>query len=63
MFNKTSCRSCGGYLIPTSHCTVCKEYIYWICNNCEKMEDVTHNHNYYRIEIDKFGNTIEIREK
>lgn len=46
---KTSCRACGGYLTPTSHCTVCKEYITWMCNNCEKMEDVTHSHNFCRL--------------
>ena len=63
MFNKTSCRPCGGYLTPTSHCTVCKEYISWVCNSCERLEDVTHNHNYCRVLLDELGNLIEVKEK
>ena len=48
MFNKESCKACGTYLTPTSVCSVCKEYVSWLCNKCERMEDVTHSHGHYR---------------
>jgi hypothetical protein len=44
MFNKGLCRGCGVYLTPISVCTICKEYISWICGKCERMDDVTHFH-------------------
>lgn len=46
MFNKDSCRACGSYLIPSSVCNICREYVSWICAKCNKIEDVTHSHNY-----------------
>ena len=45
MSYKESCRTCGTYLRPISTCTVCKEYVSWICAKCEKVEDITHTHN------------------
>ena len=44
MFNKGSCRACGKILVPFSMCNQCKEYISWICNECQQVEDVTHKH-------------------
>lgn len=49
VFNKDSCRACGSYLIPISVCNICREYVSWICAKCNKIEDVTHSHNYCRI--------------
>lgn len=49
VFNKYSCRACGNYLIPTSVCNTCGEYVSWICAKCNRMEDVTHSHPYCRI--------------
>ena len=48
MFNKESCKACGTYLTPTSVCSICKEYVSWLCGKCERMEDVTHSHDYYK---------------
>jgi hypothetical protein len=48
MFNKESCKACGTYLTPISVCSVCKEYVSWLCGKCERMEDVTHSHDYYK---------------
>ena len=48
MFNKESCKACGTYLTPTSVCSVCKEHVSWLCGKCERMEDVTHSHSYYK---------------
>ncbi|MDP9489927.1 MAG: hypothetical protein M3P28_06995 [Thermoproteota archaeon] len=44
MFNKESCRSCGKILVPISMCNYCKEHISWICNKCQRVEDVSHKH-------------------
>jgi hypothetical protein len=44
MFNKESCRSCGKKLVPFSMCNYCNEHISWICNKCQRVEDVTHKH-------------------
>ena len=44
MFNKESCRSCGKILVPISMCKLCKEHVSWICNKCQRVEDVTHKH-------------------
>ena len=51
MFNKESCKACGTYLTPISVCSVCKEYVSWLCGKCERMEDVTHSHAYYKAGI------------
>ena len=48
MFNKESCKACGTYLTPTSVCSICKESVSWLCNKCERMEDVTHSHGYHK---------------
>ena len=42
-------RACDSYLIPSSVCNICGEYVSWICAKCNKMEDVTHSHTYCRI--------------
>lgn len=49
VFNKDSCRACGSYLVPSSVCNICREYVSWICTKCNKMEDVTHSHSYCRV--------------
>lgn len=49
VFNKDSCRVCGSCLISSSVCNICREYVSWVCAKCNKMEDVTHSHNYCRI--------------
>ena len=49
VFNKDSCRACGNYLIASSVCNICREYVSWVCSKCNKMEDVTHSHAYCRI--------------
>ena len=43
MFIKDSCRACGKCLTPTSACIICKEYISWICNKCNSVEDAIHS--------------------
>ena len=48
-FNKEVCRGCGAYLIPISLCTICKEYIPWICGKCGRMDDVIHSHTFCRV--------------
>jgi hypothetical protein len=53
MYNKESCRGCGKYLIPSATCNTCKEYVYWICNNCKGIEEVFHSHNYCRLTFSK----------
>jgi hypothetical protein len=50
-------------LPPTSHCTVCKEYITRMCNNCESMEDVTHSHNFCKVKITNAQLVKQIEEK
>ena len=27
-------------------CNLCKEHVSWICNKCQRVEDVTHKHNW-----------------
>jgi len=44
MYNKGSCRGCGNSLVPSATCSICKEYVYWICNNCDGTEQVLHSH-------------------
>ncbi|MDW0138748.1 MAG: hypothetical protein QOK86_03300 [Nitrososphaeraceae archaeon] len=44
VFNKESCRSCGKSLVPISMCNYCKEHVSWICNKCQRVEDVSHKH-------------------
>ena len=44
MFNKESCRSCGSILSPVSKCKLCNEYVSWICNYCQQVEEVSHKH-------------------
>jgi predicted amidophosphoribosyltransferase len=44
VFNKESCRSCGKILVPISMCSYCKEHVSWICNKCQRVEDVSHKH-------------------
>ena len=63
MFNKESCKACGTYLTPTSVCSVCKEYISWLCGKCERMEDVTHSHDYCRIAYKKEKQEIRNKQK
>jgi hypothetical protein len=49
MYYNRSCRACGTHLEPTSICSICEEYVSWICSKCFKIDDVTHRHNYYTI--------------
>ena len=51
MPHKSSCRSCGTFLTPKALCNVCKEHISWICSRCNKMEDVTHVHTTFILQI------------
>ena len=44
MFNKESCRSCGKTLVPILMCNQCKEHVSWVCNMCQRVEDVSHKH-------------------
>ena len=44
MSHKGSCRACGSSLTPIAVCKICKEYISWVCNRCDNIEDVTHMH-------------------
>ena len=48
MFNKESCRSCGKTLVPILMCNLCKEHISWVCNMCQRVEDVSHKHDRIR---------------
>ena len=52
MSHKECCRACGTYLTPISTCNICEEYVSWVCGRCEKIEDVTHIHTYYRSELE-----------
>ena len=63
MFNKESYRACGTYLTPISVCNFCKEYISWLCGKCERMEDVTHSHDYCRVAYKKEKQEIRNRRK
>jgi len=45
MFNKSSCRACGCYLVPTSVCNICTEHVSWICGQCDRIDDSIHSHN------------------
>jgi hypothetical protein len=63
MFNKESCRACGTYLTPISVCNFCKEYISWLCGKCERMEDVTHSHDYCRVDYKKEKQEIRNKQK
>jgi hypothetical protein len=63
MFNKESCRACGTYLTPISVCNFCKEYISWLCGKCERMEDVTHSHDYCRVTYKKEKQEIRNKQK
>ncbi|HZA71229.1 MAG TPA: hypothetical protein VE548_16155, partial [Nitrososphaeraceae archaeon] len=36
--------SCGKILVPISMCNYCKEHVSWICNKCQRVEDVSHKH-------------------
>jgi hypothetical protein len=63
MFNKESCRACGTFLIPISICNFCKEYISWLCGKCERMEDVTHLHDYCRVVYKKEKQEIRNKRK
>ncbi len=44
MFNKESCRKCGGLLKPNMICNDCNEIIVWICKNCTNKEEYIHIH-------------------
>ena len=63
MFNKESCRSCGKILVPISMCNYCKEHVSWICNKCQRVEDVSHRHEWTGESIEdtyvNFTNHIE----
>ncbi|HKX21581.1 MAG TPA: hypothetical protein VJM74_07925 [Nitrososphaeraceae archaeon] len=48
MFNKESCRTCGKILVPLLICDYCNENVSWICNNCQRVEDVPHNHDKHK---------------
>ncbi|MDQ3869161.1 MAG: hypothetical protein M3250_06350 [Thermoproteota archaeon] len=63
MFNKESCRACGAFLTPVSVCNFCKEYISWLCGKCERMEDVTHSHDYCRVVYKKANQEIRNKQK
>jgi hypothetical protein len=63
MFNKESCRACGTFLTPISVCNFYKEYISWLCGKCEKMEDVTHLHDYCRVVYKKASQEIRHKQK
>ncbi|MDW0127113.1 MAG: hypothetical protein QOK87_01945 [Nitrososphaeraceae archaeon] len=30
--------------MPISMCNYCKEHVSWICNKCQRVEDVSHKH-------------------
>ena len=53
MSHKTSCRTCGNYLIPTGICTVCHENVIWSCPSCGAVDDVTHMHDYCTVAYKK----------
>ena len=59
MSHKTSCRSCGNYLVPTGICTVCHENVLWSCSLCGAVDDVTHVHDYCTVAYKK----IEVQVK
>ncbi|HEY7734224.1 MAG TPA: hypothetical protein VIB07_05470 [Nitrososphaera sp.] len=44
MYNKGSCRNCGTSQKPLSICIMCKEDVSWLCDNCGRADDATHNH-------------------
>gem|GEM_PF-1736052 len=48
MYNRHSCRGCGGYLTPASSCIICREFVSWNCDKCDSMEYVFHSINYCR---------------
>jgi hypothetical protein len=49
MFNKDSCRMCGSCLTTAAHCKICRESVSWICQNCNKIEEVKHSDYYCTI--------------
>gem|GEM_PF-2567470 len=57
---KQSCRACGSYLTATAVCTICQEYVAWVCNRCLKMEDVTHVHDYCRVGYGKEKTVVRL---
>jgi hypothetical protein len=44
MYNKQSCRECGANLMPHSFCTCCRNHTSWVCGQCGRIEDYTHDH-------------------
>ncbi len=44
MYNRGSCRGCGGTLKPLSICAICREDTSWLCDRCGREEDATHRH-------------------
>ena len=53
MSHKTLCRACGEYLMATAICTVCQEHVVWTCPKCGRMDDVTHFHDYCKVQYKK----------
>lgn len=58
MFNKESCRSCGKTLVPILMCNQCKEHVSWVCNLCQRVEDVSHKHDRIREPKNSSPNSI-----
>lgn len=44
MFNKGSCRGCGGAMTPLSICVYCREHTSWACGRCGRTDDSVHAH-------------------
>jgi len=53
MSHKISCRACGEYLMPTAICMICQEYVIWNCLKCGRTDDVTHFHDYCKVQYKK----------
>ena len=38
---------------PYATCSTCKEYVRWVCNICNVVEEAVHSHNYCRNSLSK----------
>jgi len=46
MYDRGSCRGCGGNLTAVSSCIICREYVSWNCDKCDSMDYVIHSRIY-----------------
>lgn len=63
MFNKMSCRKCGLELYPNRKCDDCNETIYWICKDCNNIEEHIHLHSHDEKNKVSKVITLEVQKK